>query len=89
MSSIVYANKSLALATGLRWSVLNAAPSKVGAATRIAGRSVGATKFVVDRYAEQNYLGLYTPGVSIADVSNAKRRKIHSLALVLSAPTAL
>ena len=82
MSSIVYANKSLALATGLRWSVLNAAPSKAGAATRIAGRSVGATKFVVDRYAEQNYLGLYTPGVSIADVSNAKRRKIHSLALV-------
>lgn len=82
MSSIIFANKTIALATGLRWSVLNASPGKPGAAIRMAGRSVGATKYVVDHIDEQAYLGLYSPGVAALDMGNSKHRNIHSLALV-------
>lgn len=82
MSSIVFANKSLALATGLRWSVLNASPAKSGATIRMARRTVGATKYVVDQVDEQAYLGLFTPGVTALDMSNSKHRNIHSLAMV-------
>lgn len=83
MSSIVFSNKSLAIASGLRWSVLNAQSSRARSnAVGVAGRSVGATKFIVDHFDDQAYLGLYTPGISGLDLHQGKHRNVHALALV-------
>lgn len=83
MSSIVFSNKSLAIASGMRWSVLNTQSSRSrSSAIGTAGRSVGASKFIVDHSGDQDYLGLYTPGISGLDLSHGKHRNIHSLALV-------
>lgn len=91
MSTIVYGGKSLSLAAGFRWSVLSA-PTKAGkkagksdksqTAVRLAARSVGATRYVVDAFDGQKYVGLYTQGLSTADMERSNQRRIHSLATV-------
>ena len=87
MSTIVYGDKSLSLAAGFRWSVLSALDkagksAKTHAAVRLAARSVGATRYAVDAFDGQKYLGLYTQGLSTSDMERGAQRRIHSLAMV-------
>lgn len=82
MSTIIYSKKSVAVAAGLRWSVLDAPIKKARASIRNISKSVGATRYSIDRDEDQNYLGLYTPGPNVMGLKAKRAKNIHSLALL-------
>lgn len=85
MSTIVFYEKSVALACGLRWSVLaEMKKSQTNSEIRKTAETVAADLFAIDLFEEAKYLGLYTKNISITAnlTREEKRSKVHSLALV-------
>lgn len=81
MSHIVYTQKGLALASGLRWSVLadtGRGPFRSRKAIRGPAADVRATRYASTTHPQATYLGMYTPDV----LSGAVKGEVHSLALV-------
>jgi hypothetical protein len=81
MSQIIYQQKGLALASGLKWPVLQISgksPFKRRAAIRAAARDVRATRYLITEHDEAKYLGLYTPD----ELQRSVKGDIHSLAMV-------
>jgi len=83
MSTIVFQDKKLAIASGLRWSLLaQDSKKKQNRTEQIRARvrnSNGATRYVTTTSAEDApYIGLYTPD----RMGKAPKGEIHSLALV-------
>lgn len=81
MSHIVYTQKGMALASGLRWSVLadtGRGPFKSRKAIRGPAANVRATRYACTTHPHATYLGMYTPDV----LSGAVKGEVHSLALV-------
>lgn len=85
MSTIVFYEKNVALACGLRWSVLGEMKkSQTNAEIRKTAATVAANLFAMDTFEEAKYLGLYTKNISITAnlTREQKRSRVHSLALV-------
>lgn len=85
MSTIAFYEKNVALACGLRWSVLGEIKkSQVNAAIRKTANTIDANLFAMDLFEEAKYIGLYTKNINIIPnlTKEQKRSKIHSLALV-------
>jgi hypothetical protein len=83
MSTIVYQDKKLAIASGLRWSLLAQDNKKKQNRSELirarARNSNGATRYVTTTSADNApYIGLYTPDRMV----KGGPREIHSLALV-------
>lgn len=86
MSTIVFYENHIALACGLRWSVLGETgkSQKNNAEIRKTAKTVDANLFAIDLVENTKYLGLYTKNISITTnlTKEQKRSTIHSLALV-------
>lgn len=85
MSTIVFYEKNVALACGLRWSVLGEMKkSQTNSEIRKTAETVAADLFAIDLFEDAKYLGLYAKNISITAnlTREQKRSKVHSLALV-------
>lgn len=81
MSRIVYSEKGLALASGLKWPVLNPGAGLFKGRTwaiRQPAQLAEATRYVLTTRADVTRVGLFTPDTMQAPA----RGKVHSLALV-------
>ena len=81
MSQIVYQTKGLALASGLKWPVMQETGNRSLSKRRViraVARDVRATRYLITQHDDGTYIGLYSPD----ELQRSVKGEIHSLALV-------
>lgn len=83
MSTIVFKQKSIGIAAGMRWSVLKSSEKKSSKEIRSIAKAVSASHYVIDKddESDRKYIGLHTSVIGVQK-GNSKVNQIHSLALI-------